>query len=87
MHMHVTLIGMRTTVDIKHEHRSALLAIAARRGLKGFSGVLEDAIENYLAGEAEREKKVQTVLSLAGSISEEEAEEWHKAVQKIRESW
>ena len=66
---------MRTTVDVKPEHRSALLALAARRGQKGFSAVLEEAIESYLQGEAEREKRMQTVLSLAGALSGEEAEE------------
>ena len=46
---------MRTTVEIKPEHRSALLALAARRGYKGFSAVLEKAIEIYLANEASGE--------------------------------
>ena len=77
---------MRTTVEIKPEHRSALLAIAARRGQKGFSEVLEEAIESYLTGEAEREEKVQTFLSLAGSISQEEADELHKHVEELRKS-
>ena len=78
---------MRTTVEIKPEHRSALLAIAARRGQKGFSDVLAEAIESYLAGEVERERKVQTLLSLAGSLSEEEAEELRRTTQELRKSW
>ena len=60
---------MRTTIELKSEHRSALLALAARRGEKGFSSVIEEAIESYLAGEAEREGRRQTLLSLAGSLS------------------
>ena len=78
---------MRTTVDIKPEHRSALLAIAARRGQKGFSQVLEDAIENYLAGETEREERHKKFVSLAGSITEEEADELQREVARIRASW
>lgn len=66
---------MRTIVKIKPEHRSALLALAARRGQKGFPVVLEEAIASYLAGEAERERRRQTILSLAGSLSKEEAQD------------
>jgi hypothetical protein len=47
--------------------------------------VLEEAIKSYLAGEPEREKQLQTILSLAGSISEEEAEELRKNTRKLRE--
>ena len=60
---------MRTTVEIKPEHRSALLAFAVRRGYKGFSAVLEEAIEIYLANEAEREKRRSTFLSLADTAN------------------
>ncbi len=78
---------MRTTVDVKPEHRSALLALAARRGQKGFSAVLEEAIETYLQGEAEREKRLQTFLSLAGSLSEDDAAELRRTVRDLRGSW
>jgi hypothetical protein len=78
---------MRTTVEMKPEHRSALLAIAARRGQKGFSQVLEEIIDKGLADESEQEKRIQTALSLSGTISEEEAEAWQEAAQKVRESW
>lgn len=78
---------MRTTIELKPEHRSALLALAARRGEKGFSKVLEEAIENYLKGEGEREKRRKTFESLAGSISEEDADELRRVTRELRESW
>ena len=78
---------VRTTIELKSEHRSALLALAARRGEKGFSSVIEEAIESYLAGEAEREGRRQTLLSLAGSLSGEEAEELRGVARELRESW
>ena len=56
---------------MKPEHRSALLALASRRGQKGFSGVLGEAIESFLQGEVEREKRRKTLLSLGGSLSKE----------------
>jgi hypothetical protein len=48
---------MRTTVEIKPEHRSALLALAARRGGKGFSAVLEEAIEGFLRTQGDRQRR------------------------------
>ena len=47
---------MRTTVEIKDEHRARLLELAAKRREKGISGVLAEAIEGYLA-EADREQE------------------------------
>lgn len=78
---------MRTTVEISPEHRSALLAIAARRGEKGFSSVLEDAIEQYLAGEDERRRRREELLKLAGSLSPKEAAELHDRSRALRENW
>ena len=87
MHMHIQWIYMRTTVELKPEHRSALLALAARRGQKGFSGVLEEAIESYLAGEAEREQRRQAFLSLAGSLSGEDVEALRNVARELRDNW
>lgn len=78
---------MRTTIELKSEHRSALLALAARRGQKGFSAVLEEAIDLYLDSEADRERRRHTILSLAGSISQKDADELRKISRKLRESW
>jgi hypothetical protein len=87
MHMHVIISHMRTTIEIKPEHRSALLALASRRGQKGFSGVLGEAIESYLRGAAEREERRQTLLSLAGSLNQKEADALRVKVRELRESW
>ena len=78
---------MRTTVEMKAEHRSALLALASRRGQKGFSAVLGEAIEGFLQGEIDREKRRRTIRSLAGSLSNKEADEMRRATYKLRESW
>lgn len=78
---------MRTTVEMKPEHRSALLAIAARRGNKGFSGVLEDAIDLYLAGEKDRRRRCEELMNLAGALSTEDAADLRDRVSVIRERW
>lgn len=87
MHMHVESKDMRTTIEMKPEHRSALLSLASRRGQKGFSAVLGDAIETYLRQEADREKRRKKILSLRGSITGENAEKLRQTVGDVRERW
>jgi hypothetical protein len=72
---------------MKREHRSALLALAADRGEKGFSSVLAEAIEGYLDGERERRQRRKKLLSLAGSLSFEEANRLRAATKTLRENW
>ena len=72
---------------MKPEHRSALLALAARRGEKGFSNVLAEALEIYLAGEAARQKRRESLLALRGSLSPKEGEELGRLTREVRENW
>ena len=78
---------MRTTVEMKEEHRSALIALAAQRGQKGFSAVLEEAIGVYLEGEKQRLEKKRILRSLAGKISKEDAHALRLSTSALRESW
>jgi hypothetical protein len=87
MHMHVIMSIMRTTVEMKPQHRSALLALAARRGEKGFSSVLAEAIEAYLSEERTRVQRRKEVLSLAGSLSDDEAKSLRSTATSLRENW
>lgn len=78
---------MRTTVEMKPEHRHALLAVASRRGQKGISTVLAEAIECFLQSEVEREKRRKALLSLSGSLSRKDGEELRRIQKEVRESW
>lgn len=40
---------MRTTIELTDEQRAALLALAARRGLRGYSSLVQEALAAYLA--------------------------------------
>jgi predicted transcriptional regulator len=78
---------MRTTIELKPEHRSRLIAIAAKRGKKGFSSVLNEAVESYLSEEAERDARRQRALRLRGILKHEEAAELQKNAAALRASW
>lgn len=78
---------MRTTIQLKPEHRARLLELAARRGEKGFSSVVAEAVESYLAGMAEKDRLRSRALRLRGSLRAAEAERLRRDVKAIRESW
>jgi len=78
---------MRTTVEIRDEYRARLLEIAARRGLKGFSGIVEEALERYLLAEEGRDLARRRALAARGSLSEEEADELEARTAELREDW
>ena len=78
---------MRTTIEIDDEHRARLLEIAARRGLKGFSQVVAEAIDSYLATAGSPEKRREEIRQLQGSLSGKEGEALRRKVRKIRKFW
>jgi hypothetical protein len=78
---------MRTTVEIKDEHRARLLELAARRGAKGFSSIVADALESHLRHLAARDDARKRALRLKGVLSQKEADHLRKEVRGIRESW
>jgi predicted transcriptional regulator len=78
---------MRTTIELSDAHRARLVALAARRRRKGFSDLIADAVEAYLAREDEREELRRKALALRGTLSATEADKLRKAAAQFRESW
>lgn len=78
---------MRTTIELKPEHRTRLLAVASRRGEKGFSSVISEAVEAYLGSEAERELRRQRALQLRGALNRRGATELRKRAAAVRAGW
>lgn len=78
---------MRTTVEIKDEHRSRLLELAARRGEKGFSRIVGEALDEYFESQDDRTEKVRRALDAVGSLSDGEASEMRSEARRLRDSW
>ena len=80
---------MRTTIEISDEHRARLLELAARRGKKGFSFLVREAIEHYLATEdaAEGQSEADAAIAVLGTLSDEEAERLEDTRRELRKSW
>src|SRR3989442_103222 len=59
---------MRTTIEMKPEHRAKLLELAARRGAKGFSQLVTEALDAYLRVEVDREAQRKRTARLKGAL-------------------
>jgi|HubBroStandDraft_6_1064221.scaffolds.fasta_scaffold303049_2 hypothetical protein len=78
---------VRTTIEIKPEHRVRILELAASRGEKGFSAVIAEALELYLQAQSGRTKAIRSALALKGSMTEKEATGLLTRTRKIRATW
>ena len=78
---------MRTTIEIKPEHRAKLLELAARRGAKGFSELVGEALETYLRAEADREALRKRAVRLKGALPVREARILRETAATLRSSW
>lgn len=78
---------MRTTVEITDDQRAGLLELAARRGEKGFSRLVQEAIAGYLEGNRERRERIQAAISVLGTVDDATADELRQTARELRQSW
>ena len=78
---------MRTTVELSDAVRARLLELAARRGERGFSALVEEALERYLEDEERRRSQAEEAKAVIGSLSGQEADELEASVRALRERW
>jgi predicted transcriptional regulator len=78
---------MRTTVEITDEQRAKLLQEAARRGEKGFSAIIQEALEHYFEAESDREARVERARQAVGRLSAADADRIEKEVRSLRRTW
>ena len=78
---------MRTTIEMDPEHRARLLEMAARRGEKGFSSIVAEAIETYLVDQDALLERQKMAVKLKGNLSEDEAADLQEEMEQIRRLW
>ena len=76
---------MRTTVEITAEQHRALSAIAQRRGVRGFSVLVQEALDSYLTNLNTDE--VELLLGLEGVVTESDAREMRSRINDARSKW
>jgi hypothetical protein len=77
---------VRTTVEIRPEHRAKLLELAAKRGEKGFSGIVAEALDVYFA-EGRDADRVRRLRKLRGVLSDAEAKHLRNTTAAVRKFW
>lgn len=77
---------MRTTIEVSEDQRARLLELAARRGEKGFSHLVSEALEFYLRDQ-QHHASVARAHAQRGSLSDSEAEQLAESVKSLRSQW
>ena len=88
MHVHAwhnTLV--RTTIDLPDELRGKLLELAARRGEKGFSSLVAEAVARYLGDEALKTERLRDAKGALGSLDDLAADALEASVRELRAQW
>jgi hypothetical protein len=90
MHVHARHPGdVRTTVEISDRQRARLLDLAARRGEKGFSRIVEEALDRYFRevdGAARKERADRAVAAL-GTLGAKAAAALRASREETRKRW
>lgn len=78
---------MRATIELPDHLRAAVMAVAARKGYRGYSRVIVEALEFYLAEKEAKESGLQDLLDLRGSWSSREAASVRSEISRQRKNW
>lgn len=80
---------MRATVEIEDERWAKLKELAARQGERGYSTLLNEAIDLLVAKRehAALEDRRRIVEQLQGSITEDSAQGMRESIRELRERW
>jgi hypothetical protein len=75
---------MRTHVELSESKIRALRSLAARRGFRGYSRILAEAVDEYLkrhGGQADEERATK-IARLEGSLSDADARTMRKVITR-----
>lgn len=87
MHSNVRMhIAMRTTVELSDRTYTRLRARAAERGMRGFSALVEEALERFLDG-GEGKHLAADLVEAEGAWDAEDVEEWERAREEAWATW
>lgn len=78
---------MRTTIELPDQLRAKLLELAARRGEKGFSGLVAEAVARYVQDEAERAERLRAAKGALGRLDDAAADALEASIRELRARW
>ena len=78
---------MRTTIELSNDHRSSLHSLAARRGLRGYSKLIQEAVDLYIQEMTAKERNTEQLLKMRGTWNKEEARNFQNKLREVRRNW
>jgi hypothetical protein len=78
---------VRTTIEISDKSRSILLSLAAQRGLRGYSRILEEALDYYVEHRLKNAPEKADILKMKGSWRGEETKKTKARLNEVRGNW
>ena len=78
---------MRTTIEMSNKLRAELLRMAAQKGEKGFSNIIQEAVAAYLVSSERTKSLQQKARKLKGSLKGSDEKSLREETLKIRNSW
>lgn len=86
MHLNATMHKMRTTIELSDRTYTRLRARAAEKGMRGFSAIVEEALEGFLDRGVDND--LESALAEAeGAWSKADVEEWERAREEAWATW
>jgi metal-responsive CopG/Arc/MetJ family transcriptional regulator len=78
---------MRTTVELSDDLIAALHALAVKKGYRGYSRVMEEAVKHYLREHEKKDRSLSVLMKMRGSWNAEEAARTKEKLEEIRKNW
>ena len=78
---------MRTTIELSDDLISMLHALAVKKGYRGYSKVIEEALIFYIKENEKRETGKDNILKMRGSWNRAEATETKRRLEEITKNW
>jgi len=69
---------MRTTIELSDDHRSVLHYLSAQRRLRGYSKLIQEAIDFYIKEKLEKGRSTKNLLKMRGNWNKEGARKFKK---------
>jgi len=79
--------GMRTTIELSDRTYARLRAKAAERGMRGFSSIVEEALERFFERATGEDDLDADLAEAEGAWSASDVSEWERAREEAWASW
>jgi predicted DNA-binding protein len=78
---------MRTTIELPETLRARLQSLAVRRGQRGLSTIVREAVEHYLDGEDDRRWDAEETRAVMGALNEQDARDLQALQRRLARRW